>query len=270
MQTWSKSLVLSDRIYRFLLLAYPSSFRRDYGAEMAQVFRDECRSRLKHDTPGGLTRLWIWTLGDWSGTVLKQHIEEAFHMSGQKWLIRLGALAAVAGGIVGIYLAAQGPNSYGNFGWDGWLAPVVAVLFALGLGCAVAAYHQRLGPLGWSGAALAVIGLLLVAVGHAVDALWPLIFIGPVVIVPIGSLLLGISIYRDKSTPTWWRVFPFLICAIALGGFTIEVLEGATGNSTPDRGMQMTEALFSLAWIGLGVGLWLTYEQIPDEPQLPA
>ena len=270
MQNRSKTLVLSDRIYRFLLLAYPRSFRRAYGADMAQVFRDECRSRLKHDTPGGMTRLWIWTLCDWSGTVLKQHIEEAFHMSGQKWLIRLGALAALAGGILGIYLVAQEPNSYGNYGWNGWLAPVVAVLFALGLGGAVAAYHQQLGPLGWSGATLAVVGLLLMAVGHAVEALWALIFIGPIVIVPIGSLLLGISIYRDKSAPTWWRFFPFLICAIALVGFSIELLEGMTGNSTPDRGIQMTEALFSLAWIGLGAGLWLTYARLPDDPQLPA
>lgn len=270
MQNTSRTLIASDRIYCFLLLAYPRSFRLEWGADMAQVFRDECRAGLEHYGLIGLMQIWLSTLYDWLTTAFEQHIEEAFHMSGQTKVIRLGALAALAGGMLGIYLVTQGPNSYGNYSWHGWLAPVAATLFALGLGGGVAAYKQQLNSLGWFGVMIAISGLLLMAVGHASDTLWFFIFIGPIIIVPIGSIIFGISIYRSKSLPIWWRLFPFVICVIAMIGFGIELFEEFTGNSTPDRGLQMAESLFSLAWIGLGIGLWLNYEELPKDPQLTA
>ena len=85
-----------------------------------------------------------------------------------------------------------------------------------------------------------------------------------------GVEILDPNIYGVSEIPCDVRADDVLvICAIALVGFSIELLEGVTGNSTPDRGIQMTEALFSLAWIGLGAGLWLTYARLPDDPQLP-
>jgi hypothetical protein len=47
-----------------LLIAYPAAFRRAYGPEMAQVFRDCCRDATRRAGVPGLVALWSRTLGD--------------------------------------------------------------------------------------------------------------------------------------------------------------------------------------------------------------
>ncbi len=54
----------SVRIYRMLLLAYPSQFRRMFQEEMAQTFRDCCRESVQQEGLWGLTRLWRLVLSD--------------------------------------------------------------------------------------------------------------------------------------------------------------------------------------------------------------
>jgi MFS family permease len=200
----------------------------------------------------GLCQVWFSTLFDWITTVPEQHLEEVLQMSGQKRLIQLGALAALVGGVLGLLLLTQGPNSYGNYGWHGWLAPLPPILFILGLGGAIAANQITLTPLGKVGLYIIIGGLVLMGIGHIIGLLWSFIFIGPMIIMPIGAIMLGLSIYQYLSLPMWWRFFPFIIFAIAVLGFSIEMIEEFSGNSTPDRGIQTVEALFSTAWIGLG------------------
>lgn len=51
-------VTLCDRVYRRLLGLYPAGFRREYGPQMAQVFRDACRAACAR---GGLRGvLWLW------------------------------------------------------------------------------------------------------------------------------------------------------------------------------------------------------------------
>ena len=107
-------------------------------------------------------------------------------------------------------------------------------------------------------------------IGFAFEAMWGFIFIGPLIVAPIGAILSGLSIYRRSILPVWWRWFAVGVVAIAIVGFGVEMLEGIAGNSTPDRGLQLAEALFSCLWIGLGVGLWLQFRDTPDDPQLAA
>lgn len=64
-------LAISDRLYRLLLVGYPTSFRRRYGPEMAQVFRDCVRDACQH---GGLLGLLVRTLGDLLVTVPVEHL----------------------------------------------------------------------------------------------------------------------------------------------------------------------------------------------------
>ncbi|MBN1977152.1 MAG: hypothetical protein JW918_07095 [Anaerolineae bacterium] len=64
-------LAVSDRAYRLLLVGYPASFRRRFGAEMAQVFRDCVRDARQH---GGLLGLWVRTLGDFLATAPVEHL----------------------------------------------------------------------------------------------------------------------------------------------------------------------------------------------------
>lgn len=62
------------RIYGALLIAYPPEFRRRYGGEMTQVFRDRCHA-LKR-TPGvcGVLRFSIHILVDWLTTSVLESV----------------------------------------------------------------------------------------------------------------------------------------------------------------------------------------------------
>ena len=270
MQFTSKALTLTDRVYRLMLFTYPASFRREFGVHMAQVHRDKCRMKITKQGFVGLCQIWFSTLWDWLTTVPEQHLEEVFQMSGQKRFIRLGAIAALAGGVLGLLLLTQGPNSYGNYGWSGWLATIAPVLFILGLGGSVIANQTTLTNFGKAGLYITIGGLVLMGLGHGIEPLWPFIGFGPLIIVPIGAIMLGLNIYQYLSLPIWWRFFPFIIVAIAVLGFSIEIVEEFSGNSTPDRGIQTVEALFSIAWIGLGIGLWINREARPDDPRFAA
>ena len=61
---------LSCRVYRLLLLAYPSAFRREYGHQMQQVFRDCYRDETRRNNVAGY---WIRTLLDLVLTAIKEH-----------------------------------------------------------------------------------------------------------------------------------------------------------------------------------------------------
>jgi serine/threonine protein phosphatase PrpC len=70
-----RQVALAERCYRLLLLAYPAKFRRSYGYEMAQTFRDCCRETLREEGNWGLTRFWGLTLSDLITTSLKEHVK---------------------------------------------------------------------------------------------------------------------------------------------------------------------------------------------------
>lgn len=64
----------SERIYRWLLYAYPAAFREEYGADMAQVFRDCCREAVEQGGNVAVVQLWLLTGWDLVITVLSQHL----------------------------------------------------------------------------------------------------------------------------------------------------------------------------------------------------
>jgi uncharacterized protein involved in exopolysaccharide biosynthesis len=57
-----------------LLRAYPSAHRADYGAAMAQLFRDQCRDAWREAGGWGLTKLWLRVLPDWASTSVRERI----------------------------------------------------------------------------------------------------------------------------------------------------------------------------------------------------
>lgn len=69
-----KSLIVSSRIYSFLLLAYPKTFRREYGSQMIQLFRDCYRSEMR-EARGQRFRFWAWTLIDLLRTAPKERAQ---------------------------------------------------------------------------------------------------------------------------------------------------------------------------------------------------
>jgi hypothetical protein len=70
-------IFLSERLYTWLLLAYPPSFRREFGEEMALVFGDCCRDAWRQGRALGLASLWLRVAGDWAASVVRERIHSA-------------------------------------------------------------------------------------------------------------------------------------------------------------------------------------------------
>ena len=63
------------RVYRVLLAAYPKEFRREYGAQMEQAFRDLCREERRSGVIG-LVKLWARVALDLASTATAERIAE--------------------------------------------------------------------------------------------------------------------------------------------------------------------------------------------------
>lgn len=81
--------VLSERLYRFLLRAYPRAFREEYASEMLLVFRDAYREALIERGASGVLRLWRDFFFDFVKTICIEH--------GRNWIQRGGREIALAG-----------------------------------------------------------------------------------------------------------------------------------------------------------------------------
>ena len=66
---------LSRRIYKLLLIAYPAEFRHEYGAEMAQVFRDRYHYEAQRNRHLAILAYWFRTVVDLVVTATKEHSE---------------------------------------------------------------------------------------------------------------------------------------------------------------------------------------------------
>jgi len=77
-----KVLSISDWCYQALLRAYPRRFRRRFGVEMGQVFRSSCRSAYRTAGTGGVMRLWLPALWDWTLTAIREQVSS---LLGKEW-----------------------------------------------------------------------------------------------------------------------------------------------------------------------------------------
>ena len=104
--TTPRTLALSQALYRALLRAYPSAFRREHGAAMAQLFRDSCRDAYQERGVVGLFSVWRHTLGDLGVSALRERraaliaairLAIGRHPSGPTWAAPPPALGALLG-----------------------------------------------------------------------------------------------------------------------------------------------------------------------------
>ncbi len=77
----SRAVRFSALVYNRLLVLYPQAFRREYGAHMAQVFRDCCREALHTNGITGLWRYWAIALGDRVVSAIAERRQEELSMS---------------------------------------------------------------------------------------------------------------------------------------------------------------------------------------------
>lgn len=153
-------LVICDRTYRLLLLAYPASFRHEYGLHMLQVFRDCCRNTYDQRGLLGIIELWVFTLFDLVITAFKEHVSEKFQMSKSR-ITRWSGLALLLASIVfttammSTWLKLRPP-------W-GILIEVLFLLsmslFFFGAIGIFSSYADRVGGLGQTGLVIFVIGM---------------------------------------------------------------------------------------------------------------
>lgn len=93
---------LSQRLYALLLAAYPAEFRREYGREMMQVFRDCYSAEVRRNgLLLGLINVWAYTLFDLAQTAPREHLQDS--NEGLKGIMK--ALRTLALAII-VYLAA--------------------------------------------------------------------------------------------------------------------------------------------------------------------
>lgn len=98
-QTDSAPIRISVHLYRTLLSAYPAPFRREYGRQMAQVFRDACLDAVRLSGSAGLLALWVRILFDLFKSVIEERLLQATDMTRLKfirlagWGMMLGAAA---------------------------------------------------------------------------------------------------------------------------------------------------------------------------------
>ncbi|QYK51278.1 MAG: hypothetical protein KF701_02000 [Anaerolineales bacterium] len=79
-----QTLTASQRWFVRLLRCYPPSFRKNYGAHMAQVFGDSSREALSAAGARGLAGLWLATLPDVLKTAAQERLKEVTHSIGDK------------------------------------------------------------------------------------------------------------------------------------------------------------------------------------------
>lgn len=60
----NRALAVSQKVYGWLLRAYPPVHRTKYGPAMAQLFRDQCRDAWVEARGRGLLKLWLRVLPD--------------------------------------------------------------------------------------------------------------------------------------------------------------------------------------------------------------
>lgn len=267
MKHLSKSLRIVDlsaRAYQVLLYAYPRPFRVEYGAAMAQVFRDCC---LRAERQGGLAGLWGRTILDYLVTVVGEHANRGAAMSRSSWIklsgwaLAAGALLLLLSGVAGSrpeyspYNAASLPiDRYLNGAVWGFMILSVLLIAAGMLGLRA----RFSGSLGRSGKASllagAVAGLVSIAgiVGLQIvdnELTWGTFLVG-LTFMLLGLGLAGFSLLRQNLLGRWGA-------AALLAGFPMPLLlivsiayEAITG-----RGLDPGFSGGSLLWGVVALGL---------------
>ena len=273
-------LTLCIRLYRFLLRAYPAPFRREFGREMALVFRDDLRATAHDRGAAALCRLWLLTFFDLLKTALAEHVWEAFHMPLEKLTRWSGPAAAIGGplyflGVIWIFGLDDGAGESVFRG----VALFLSTMLLLGL--AIYGLHRRLSCT-TQGAnrlafGLAIGGLFVYSTGLSVLFLfprWETIIYG---IWPPGTVLMSVGLAGMGLTTLSRQALdrlsftPLLIACCMAIMVTIAATEFSRNPaySILNPLLLSVMTLYALGWLLLGVALWRMQEDDAD-PRLLA
>lgn len=208
---------LSVRIYRLLLVAYPTKFKKEYGPHMLQVFGDYCTYVIHQNGSKGMVRLWAVTLFDLFQSLIEEHLQKETFMTKSKF-IRLGGWSLMLGAVtlfLFILAAHMESNFYDPFRrlqifYDAgltlgiWIVPILLTVGMLGLR---ARYGEETGNLGNNilliGAIAGPVVNLLGFTGLVVvNWAWILLYTGTAVILACLTIW-GVLTLQAKPLPRW-------------------------------------------------------------------
>jgi predicted neutral ceramidase superfamily lipid hydrolase len=180
----------ATRVYEVLLWFLPRSHRREYGALMVQLFRDQCRDACRHGRGWALINLWFGALLDLAGSAFREHltqqIERMKNIPPNKLSLIL-VVTALGASLLGVRLALVPGHS----------AMVVGLIYFSGLVFLVRAAVEWVRPeqelfrsLLW-GASIAVIYALIM----------PVLAKLRVPMDPLGPMLLVVAVFLNGLVP---------------------------------------------------------------------
>jgi hypothetical protein len=280
----------SVAIYRCLLWLYPAAFRRAYGAQMAQVFRDSCRQAQQERGLPGVIVLWLATLVDLLRSALAEHLSEGPIMS-RPFYIRMSGLLTLVGAAIELLLNID-ESTYGFIpGYTGIAQHLAQVSSGLLIGIALVPIicwtlglvGMLLAQRGWVGRVSASLALLALGAELAVEIIAylhiaPLVTIlessfGWLAVLGLGflqanGLILGVALIvcgvvtlKAHLLPRWNAV-PLLL-GLLLVFYNLTIYYWATASPMIGIGSASVALVPFLAWICifclwgcLGYALW--------------
>jgi len=266
-----QSLVMvSVQLYRILLTAYPTKFRREFGSYMMQVFRDCCLKTIRQSGANGMIKLWVVTLFDFVQSVISEYARKETEMKKEMKPedIRMAGWALMVGSIVfslGIFA--------GFIQTDNWYVMITLValismpLLTFGLLGLRRQYGDQVGGHGKNILLIgAVLGSLISIIGYfgevgpfgrGYDSIWFLIFAGPMVLFACLALFGVIALFK-KPLPRW----NWLPLVAGVGFPSLYLLAVITGSPNPFGLLIVVLTIQSVAWVTLG---YMLKSDVPKE-----
>lgn len=256
----AKLLTLSNRLYSLLLYLYPAPFRREYGYDMAQMFRDDTQQTLRECGLGGFFSLWLTIVIDLNKTAFAEHLWEILHLPQYKY-VRWSGVAVTIGGIIWLM-----PWFLPWTGWQNEMSETSQLLLSLlglllvPLGLAGLCLRLRASGSRVSTPAFGMVltGLIIVIspvviglVNEPADRLFPLVIVGIIILV-LGLVVMGvISLSRQA-----FGALSFSPLALA-GGYIVLLGLVVLSQSTPSIKflIPIFITLDMLCWLLLGMAL---------------
>lgn len=265
-------VAFSVKVYRALLVAYPATFRQEYGLAMSQVFRDRCLQAFRQGGTHGILRLWVVTLLDLIQSVIAEHRQKAVEMKTEDVQLAGSALMGVA--VIFIFaelLMAVDGHTFGGI-YIGLINCLGIPLLVVGLLTMRNRYGEKVGVFGKNilllGSILAPILSLIGFIKSVCEDrfLLLLFFIAPAVLFASLAMFGVVALYK-KPFP-YWNGAP-IVAGVCYPILALPFIITSTITGDWERGLGTTVPF--IASIIQGVGLVaLGYVLKSDVPELPA
>lgn len=279
------SVSWSVQLYRLFLVLYPTSFRREYGPHMLQVFRDCSIRTYRRRGPSGMLSLWALTLLDLLRSMVEQHLQRETFMS-RNTLVRLSGWAMVIGGAAtGIgFLLFMLSEQYGIVSLaKGGVSEILLLvaffygpaLVGLGLFGVRARFGRTVGSLGEGallmggigGTALIVLGDVVQSLPNNLDDNGFVFFMLGLFMVFVALEVYGVFAFIRRPQTRWNALA--LVAGMPLTITAVIVAMAGPGGNGPGRLPEPWATLFALSFAVMGVALvmlgYLVQADLPEE-----